>query len=134
MAHMTSDAVAARTALLVIAHGSRRPVANDDLAYLAAQLQSRNVFAFVQTAFLELAEPTIADGGKICVERGVERVVLLPYFLAPGVHARDDMIAARNELTARFPHVEFLLAEPLGRHPLLIDIAMERAAAAMTPE
>jgi sirohydrochlorin ferrochelatase len=123
-----------QTALLLIAHGSRRPEANEDLAHLAAQIQTRNLFAFVQTAFLELAEPTIADGGRNCVEHGVERVVLLPYFLAPGVHARDDMISARNELAARFPHVEFLLAEPLGRHPLLIDIVLERAASAKTPE
>ena len=127
----TSDA---RTALLLIAHGSRRPEANDDLAHLARQIQARDQFAFVQTAFLELAEPTISDGGRICVEHGVERVVLLPYFLAPGVHARDDMIAARAQLSQRFPHVEFLLAEPLGRHPLLVDIVMERAGAALKQE
>jgi sirohydrochlorin ferrochelatase len=133
MAHVTSD-LAARTALLLIAHGSRRSEANDDLTFLATQVQARKRFAFVQTAYLELAEPTIAEGGRICVEQGAERVILLPYFLAPGVHARDDMIAARTALAERFPHVEFLLAEPLGRHPLLGDIVLERAAAAMQPE
>lgn len=133
MADVTSDA-AARTALLLIAHGSRRPEANDDLTHLAAQIQSRNLFAFVQTAYLELAEPAIADGGRMCVEQGAERVILLPYFLAPGVHARDDMIAARAALAQRFPHVEFRLAEPLGRHRLLADIVLERAAAAIRPQ
>jgi sirohydrochlorin ferrochelatase len=122
------------TALLLIAHGSRRSEANADLSHLADQIQARNQFAFVQSAFLESAEPGIAEGGRICVERGVERVVLLPYFLAPGVHALDDMSAARSDLAQRYPHVEFLLAEPLGRHPSLVDIVLERAVDALKPE
>ncbi len=123
-----------QTALLLIAHGSKRPEANDDLLVLADRIRQRRQFAFVQTAYLELAEPTIAEGGRICVERGVQRVILLPYFLSPGIHARDDMIAARKDLAERFPNVEFLIAEPLGRHPLLIDIVLERAAEALGPE
>lgn len=118
----------ARTALLLIAHGSRRAEANEDLVHLAAAIRERQQYAFVQTAFLELAEPTIADGGRICVEQGAHLVILLPYFLAPGVHARDDMATARNELAERFPNVDFQIAEPLGRHPLLVDIVLERAA------
>jgi hypothetical protein len=37
------------------------------------------------------------------------------------------MTAARDELAARFPHVTFRLAEPLGRHPLLLDVVEQRA-------
>jgi sirohydrochlorin ferrochelatase len=117
-------------ALLLIAHGSKRSEANADLAFLADRIRERGQFALVQTAYLELAEPTIAEGGRICVERGVQRVILLPYFLSAGIHARDDMSAARKDLAERFPHVEFLIAEPLGRHPLLIDVVLERAAEA----
>ena len=127
---MTGTPPSNDTALLLIAHGSKRPEANEDLAHLAAEIRERQRFTFVQIAFLELAAPTIAEGGRICVEHGSRRIILLPYFLAPGVHARDDMIAARAELAERFPEVEFLLAEPLGRHPQLIDIVLERAAEA----
>jgi sirohydrochlorin ferrochelatase len=118
------------SALLLIAHGSRRAEANDDLEHLAGELRARGRYAFVQTAFLELARPTIAEGGAACVAAGAQRVVLLPYFLSPGVHARDDMIAARDDLAATFPVVEFLLAEPLGRHPLLAEIVAQRATEA----
>ena len=115
------------TALLLIAHGSRRQEANDDLDYLAEQLRGRGLYAMVQASFLELSRPTIAEGGALCVERSAKRVVLLPYFLSAGVHARDDMMAARDELAARFPDVEFLLAQPLGRHPSMIDVVIQRA-------
>lgn len=119
------------TALLLIAHGSRRPAANADLDSLAEAIRGRGLFDHVQAAFLELCEPSIVAGGVRCVEAGAGRVVLLPYFLSAGVHVVDDLTAARNELAAQFTSVEFLLAEPLGRHPLLTEIVLKRAAEAL---
>ena|SRR5947209_5250603 len=120
-----------KTALLLVAHGSRQAEANDDLRHAAAELRRRGVFEVVEAAFLELAEPSIADGAARCVRAGAERVVMLPYFLSAGVHVRRDLAALRDELAARFPEVEFRLAEPLGRHPLLLDVVAARAAEAL---
>jgi len=117
------------TALLLIAHGSREAGANDDLAHVAAALRQRG-FAVVES-FLELAEPDIDAAGARCAARGVGSVVLVPYFLSAGVHVRRDLTAARDRLAARFPGVEFRLAEPLGRHPLLLDVVEERAREAI---
>lgn len=115
-----------RTALLLIAHGSRQEEANADLLHVAAGLRARG-WAIVEAAFLELAEPSIEASGVRCVEQGAERVVLVPYFLSAGVHVRRDLAEAWAKLAARFPTVEFRLAEPLGRHPLLLDVVAERA-------
>jgi sirohydrochlorin ferrochelatase len=109
------------TALLLIAHGSRQPEANADLCHVAAELKARG-YAVVEPSFLELAEPDI-DGGAA-------RVVLVPYFLSAGIHVRRDLSAARERLAGRYPGVEFRLAEPLGRDPMLIDVVMRRAAEA----
>ena len=115
------------TALLLIAHGSRRPEANADLEFIANEIRQRGAFGVVEVSYLELAEPNIERGGEICVERGADSVVMLPYFLSPGVHVVEDLVAARNELSSRFPRVPFRLADPLGRHPKLVEIALERA-------
>jgi sirohydrochlorin ferrochelatase len=115
-----------KTALLLIAHGSRQEEANADLLHVAAGLRARG-WSIVEASFLELAEPGIEEGGVRCVERGAERVILTPYFLSAGVHVRRDLAAARTRLAARFPAVDFRLAEPLGRHPLLLDVVAERA-------
>ena len=115
------------TALLLIAHGSRRNEANADLEFIAEAVRSKKQFAHVQVSYLELAEPNIERGGELCVERGVDTVVMLPYFLSPGVHVVEDLVAACESLSSRFPHVTFRLAEPLGRHPKLVEIVMERA-------
>jgi sirohydrochlorin ferrochelatase len=118
------------TALLVIAHGSREAEANGDLYHMVDALRSRRRHVAVEAAFLELAQPDIDQGGARCVERGAERVVLLPYFLSAGVHVLRDLTEARRRLAERFPQVEFRLAEPLGRHPLLLEILAQRAAEA----
>ena len=65
-----------RTAVLLIAHGSREPSANDDLHELAARLAATGEHPIVVACFLELAEPDIPTGG--------ERV------RCAGCHARAD--------------------------------------------
>jgi len=121
------------TALLLIAHGSRRAEANADLEFVADGLRGRGTYPDVQVSYLELAEPSIDAGGARCAARGADRVVMLPYFLSPGKHVAEDLSAARARLAAAFPAVRFVLAEPLGRHPLVLDILAERAAAANLP-
>jgi sirohydrochlorin ferrochelatase len=124
------------TAVLLIAHGSRRPEANQDLFELAERLAAARVQAdagppaaaapIVQASFLELAEPDILGGGGLCVERGAGLVLMIPYFLSAGVHLRRDLAAARDELAGRHPDVEFRLGPPLGPHPLLDALVADR--------
>ncbi len=117
----------AQTALLLIAHGSRRVEANADLEYVAAELRARGRYGIVRVSYLELAEPSIETGGAQCVEVGATDVILLPYFLSPGVHVVEDLVEACDTLRERFPQVRFMLAEPLGRHALLVDVLEQRA-------
>jgi sirohydrochlorin ferrochelatase len=119
--------VGQRIALLLIAHGSRRPEANADLEFIASALLARGRYPIVKVSYLELAEPNIEAGGAQCVGAGATDVILVPYFLSPGVHVVEDLTAARDNLGARFPEVRFFLADPLGRHPLLVDVVEQRA-------
>jgi sirohydrochlorin ferrochelatase len=115
-----------RTAVLLIAHGSREPSANADLHALAARLADTGEHPIVVACFLELAEPDIPAGGAHCVAQGATRVLMVPYFLSAGVHLRRDLTAARDELQARHPGVRFLLGSPLGPHPLLDALVAAR--------
>lgn len=116
-----------KTALLLIAHGSRESEANADLYQVVAAMQRRGDFDLVEACFLELAEPDIDGGAARCVAAGARQVILLPYFLSAGVHVRRDLTAARQRLAERHPIVDFRLANPLGPHPLLLEIVAERA-------
>ena len=115
------------TALLLIAHGSRNADANADLLHLAEEL--RTDYPVVVASYLELAPPGIEDGARLCVFQGAKCVVLVPYFLSAGVHVRRDLTEARDRLAGEFPHVDFRLADPLGRHPLLVEVVRQRVEA-----
>jgi sirohydrochlorin ferrochelatase len=115
------------TALLLIAHGSRNAEANDDLHHMVAELRRRGPYAIVEGCFLELAEPDIFRAGRSCVAQGADRVILLPYFLSPGVHVRRDLRDFRDKLAGELAPATFLLGEPLGRHQLLTELVALRA-------
>jgi sirohydrochlorin ferrochelatase len=118
-----------KTALLLIAHGSRRAAANDELRHVAEQLRQQTEYAIVEPSFLELAEPDIPAGAARCLAQGATRVVMVPYFLSPGRHVVQDLSRAREDLARRHPEVEFRLSEPLGAHPKLIELLAELARA-----
>jgi sirohydrochlorin ferrochelatase len=115
-----------KTAVLLIAHGSRHAPANADLHRLAGRFADSGDFPIVVASFLELAEPDIGTAGDQCVERGADRVLMVPYFLSEGIHLTRDLTAARDELSARHPGVSFTLGKSLGPDPLLDRLVIER--------
>jgi sirohydrochlorin ferrochelatase len=115
-----------KTAALLIAHGSRRASANADLVQLAQMLKEANRYEIVEIAYLELVPPSIVDEGRACVADGATRVLLLPYFLSAGAHVVNDLERFRVELAREFPEVEFHLCAPLGLHPKMLDIVLDR--------
>lgn len=115
-----------QTAVLLIAHGSRRAAANEDLVQLAQLVAERGRYLIVEVSYLEITEPTIAAGGRSCVERGARRVLMLPYFLSAGVHVVNDLESQRTALAAGFPQTEFVMCPHLGLHPLMAEIVLER--------
>jgi sirohydrochlorin ferrochelatase len=123
-----------KTAVLVIAHGSRQQAANDDLSELVKRLADQGDYPIVEGCFLELAEPDLPTGGEKCVARGATRVLLIPYFLSAGVHLQRDLTAARDDLGRRHPGVQFRLGPPLGPHPLLDRLVVTRIRELDVPE
>jgi sirohydrochlorin ferrochelatase len=121
------------TAVLLIAHGSRRPEANDDLRQLSEILRKKGLYPVIETAYLELSAPDIPAGGARCVAEGATRVKMLPYFLSAGAHVVEDLERCRRELTERFPHVAFELCPPLGVHPLMVEIVLDRLSQGSRP-
>jgi sirohydrochlorin ferrochelatase len=116
-----------KTALLLIAHGSQREEANADLYHMISELRSRKRYGIIEASFLELAEPNIDQAAARCVSQGADRVIMLPYFLSAGVHVRRDLAEACRRLSENHVPVQFRLAEPLGRHPLVVEVVLDRA-------
>ena len=118
----------ASRALLLVDHGSRRAEANDQLETLADVVRSRlGEGGSVHAAHLEIAPPDVAAGIDRCVAEGAREVVIHPHFLAPGRHSSADIPRLVDEARARHPDVTFRVLGPLGLHPKLVDVVIERA-------
>jgi sirohydrochlorin ferrochelatase len=116
--------------LLIIAHGSRRAASNDEVRTLAAAVRAQAGAAYeqVETAFLELAEPSIPDGLAALAAQGATDIVAFPYFLAAGTHVAQDIPAAIAEFSAAHPQVRVRLTAHLGASAALPGAILSVAA------
>ncbi|HEV8369713.1 MAG TPA: uroporphyrinogen-III C-methyltransferase [Pyrinomonadaceae bacterium] len=115
-----------RSGLLVVGHGSRRREANEDVREAARRIGERGGFRLVEPAFLEIAQPDIAEGFKRLIDRGATNVTVHPYFLSPGRHTRGDLPHKVSAVAACYPGVRYQITEPLSAHPLVIEASIER--------
>jgi len=97
-----------------------------DLTHVAAALQGRLPQQIVELAYLELAEPDIPTGLETCAERGATSIRILPYFLSAGAHVTDDLERFRRQFSDTHVDIRCHLCPPLGLHPLMIDILVDR--------
>ena len=119
-------------ALIVFAHGSRVADANQSVQDVARIAAAEAGFGIWQEAFLELAEPTLAQAVEKLAAQGARRIVVAPYFLVMGVHLKNDLPRLLAEAAAAVPGVELIQSEPLGGHPTLAKALAERAIEALS--
>lgn len=100
-------------ALLIIAHGSRRAASNDEVFILADKLRAASD-VLVAGAFLELAQPSIADAIDQLVAQGATSILTFPHFLAAGTHVTQDIPDQLALAEARHPSVQFTRLPHLG--------------------
>ena len=117
-----------KTAVVLVDHGSRLESSNRLLQDVVEALRKKALLPIVEPAHMELAEPTVATAFARCAEQGAELVVVFPYFLGPGRHVSEDIPKLAAEAAAEHPAVRYLVADPLGLHPLLLQVIEERVA------
>jgi len=115
-----------KRAILLVDHGSRRREANELLERVAAQVAERRPEAFVCCAHMDLARPTVAEGIDACAAAGAEEVVVHPYFLGPGSHSSRDIPRLVHAAASHHPGLRVHITEPLGLHPKLVDVVLDR--------
>ncbi|MGI4788588.1 MAG: sirohydrochlorin chelatase [Janthinobacterium lividum] len=120
-----------KTALLVMVHGSPRPIANTPMFQVVEEVKARGVFDQVEVGFMECNEPTITESIDACAAAGAEKVIAVPYFLHTGTHVADDLPTLLEEAAARHPQVQFQMGRYIGTSPKLTDILSQRAESVM---
>jgi sirohydrochlorin cobaltochelatase len=117
---------AQRMGILVVGHGSREKASNLEFEQLVAQLRTRWPEFDVRHAYVELAEPSLADGID-AISRSNDRVIIVPCFLFAAGHVKNDIPLALAAARQKFRGVKFEAGRVLGVHPTMAELAFERA-------
>lgn len=119
--------------ILVVDHGSRVPAANRVLEEVAEAMRAAvGQGTVIAHAHQEAASPSIAEAVDALASRGVTELVVVPFFLAPGRHAMEDVPRLAREAAARHGglSVEVLpppLPESTGALAAIVMAAIPRA-------
>lgn len=120
----------AHDALIVFAHGSRLPDANQQVEDIAQAAAEQAGFDRWRAAFLEQGRPDLQTAVNQLAAEGARRIIVIPYFLVMGVHLRQDFPGLLAAAAQQTPGVEVLAGEALGGHPALARVVAGRALAA----
>ena len=108
-------------AVVLAAAGSRHPCSAEDTSRAARLLSARLGGVPVLPAYASAAAPTVPEAVEALAASGHRNIAVASYFAAPG------RFAARCRSAAPGP-----AAAPLGDHPALARLVLERYAAALT--
>jgi sirohydrochlorin ferrochelatase len=121
------------TGFIVFAHGSRIESANQAVRDVAAKMAAAGHHT-VEAAFLEIGQPDLAGATASLIARGVERIVVIPYFLTLGTHMQRDLPRLAEDASRAHGNIEMRITAPLDGHPALLEVLLYRAAEALTRE
>ena len=75
---------------------------------------------------LEFIKPHPDEAVRVLDQRGLRRVVVMPFLLGNGKHANEELNEILDEVRAGLPGVRLLLADGFGSDPGLADLIVER--------
>ncbi|WP_407413480.1 sirohydrochlorin nickelochelatase [Methanobrevibacter sp.] len=141
----------AKTGVLLVSHGSRLKYNKEFTSALFAKFEKNTDFP-CNFGFMELEEPNIPTAiDALVTENEIERLIVIPVFIAPGVHTTNDIptILGLNEGHSHDHHHhhdhghehghdhhhdlttidfdgEILYPEPIKADDILIDILVKK--------
>jgi sirohydrochlorin ferrochelatase len=113
-------------AILLIAHGSPRPEANEDVVRVAELVRAR--VPLVVVGYLDCNQPDIPTALDACVAAGASAIAAVPYFLHSGRHFLLDLPALLDEGAQRHPGVTITMGDYIGHLPELAGVLRDRVA------
>ena len=120
-----------KTGSVLFAHGSSVEGANDSVRKLARQIRGSGPYVFVREAFLELARPDLGAALAEAAAAGLERVVIIPFFLTLGIHLRRDLPRLIELHKSKHPGLEVEVGQSLEGHPQMPSIILGRVREAL---
>jgi sirohydrochlorin cobalto/nickelchelatase len=127
--------------IVLAGHGSRLPYGKDVIKELAS-MYKENENHLVEIGFMNISKPSIPTAINKLAKAGVEKIVVMPVFLAHGVHTKHDIphilgLDDHDHFTDHHSHNneeqekidydgKIVYTEPIGADKRIIDIIKDR--------
>lgn len=112
------------SAIILFAHGARDPGWAAPFGRIVARLQNARPGLRVELAFLDLMPPALAEAVAGVVAEGIDRITLVPLFLAQGGHLKEDLPRLLDDIRRAHPGVRIEVTPAIGdSEPLIAAIA-----------
>ncbi|MCK9632362.1 MAG: sirohydrochlorin nickelochelatase [Methanoregula sp.] len=126
--------------LLLVGHGSSLPYNQELAENTAALIQKKYPEYIVKCGFMRVNNPTIPESLDAFREEPIDALVVVPLFLAKGVHINQDIPRrvgllegeTRGSFAMNGRTVPLHYAGPIGVDPLLADMMIKNANLALT--
>jgi len=106
--------------LILFAHGARDPRWAVPFQRLQQIVSMQHPHSQVVLAYLELMSPSLPAAVATLVAQGAEDISIVPLFLGPGAHLRQDFPLLLDELRQRYPHIKLAALPALGESEALL--------------
>ncbi len=113
------------TLLMVVGRGTSDPDANSNISKVARMLWEGMGFGWSEVCYSGVTFPLVGPGLEHAVKLGYRRIIVFPYFLFTGVLVKRIYRIA-DQMAKRHPEIEFLRAQYLKDHPLVLDAFADR--------
>lgn len=128
-----------KTGILLVGHGSKKEYNKSLITRTADIIAEKHPDYIVRCGFMEFNEPSIKDSLDMFKNDDINSIAVVPLFLARGVHIDEDIpgilgLASgqkRGLFALANKEVPLVYADPIGPNPLLADLMMENAKAAL---
>ncbi len=127
--------------LLIIGHGSRLEYGKKLINETAKMIAEKTDEYTIITCSMEFNEPSVEEGLAEMRKKDIDYLVAIPMFLAKGIHVLHDIPEilglSEGEFRGEFTledgrNIPLIYANPLGSDPLLANLMLKNAEAAVT--
>jgi len=126
--------------MLLVGHGSKMPYNQELVETTGKLIAGRTTEYVVKCAFMNMNTPSIEDALSEFRKEPIDALVVVPLFLAKGVHIEKDIPELiglaegqkKGEFALNGKKIPLVYADPIGSDPLLADLMVKNANRALT--
>ena len=119
-----------KTGFLLVGHGSKKPYNKQLIDNTAKIIAEKEPDYIVMTAFMENSEPNIPETLEKFREEDIDKLIVVPLFLARGIHIDMDIPGIlgleegshKGTFKLKDSEIPLVYAQPIGENALLADL------------